>query len=54
LAVEKCEGDLENLVKLMRLPQDSWVDQQTLNLSLLLKDKMDLLRSPKFMRSIIH
>lgn len=53
LAVEKCEGDLDSLIKLMRTRQIDYSFSTSVNLGLLFMKDMDRLDSPKFMRQII-
>ena len=62
LAIEKCEGDLEHLVNLMRLFRDNTLNEKSVqmlpyhrnnNLFQVFKDREHLLGAPKFMRGLL-
>lgn len=56
LAVEKCEGDLENLIQLMKVDPQDWANypfSQFNNLVNLYKNNPEQLHQPKYMRNLI-
>ena len=57
LAIEKCEGNLENLIELMKEIKESPpgnTDWQNKVLGVLYKKDLYLLNSPEFISSLMH